>query len=74
MFLSLLFVTVYAQSPDPHLLNREAIESNQKASEDREQRHAKSMGNNIRSLHQRLHENRLEASRQETDFLLALVD
>lgn len=72
-FLSSFFPAVYAQAPDSSLSDREAIEANQEASEDKQRRHAKSM-RNIRSLHQRLHENRLETSRQETDFLLSLVD
>lgn len=72
-FLSSVTVTACAQSPDSNLLNREEIESRQEASESQQQRHAKSMGT-IRSQHQQLHDNRLEVSRQETDFLLNLVD
>lgn len=72
-FLSSVNVSACAQTPDPSSLNREDIESRQEATESRLQRHAKTMGT-IRRQHQQLHDNRLEISRQETEFLLSLVD
>lgn len=72
-FLSSVNAAAFAQAPDSSLLNREDIESRQEATESRLQRHAKAMGT-IRRQHQQLHDNRLEISRQETEFLLSLVD
>lgn len=76
VFLSSVTLIACAQTSDAdgtNLLNRENLESKQQASESQQQRHAKSMGT-IRNQHQQLHDNRLETSRQETDFLLKLVD